>query len=85
MYSSYSDAVPCVQNLVPVFLLPSPRPFINGKVEEKTAGDGPSLATMFEDDRHLQGIIQSIKVGSLWLDMAMLYKLLYVMLGAKGV
>ena len=38
------------------------RPFINGKVEEKTAGDGPSLATMFEDDRHLQGIIQSIKV-----------------------
>ena len=38
------------------------RPFINGKVEEKTAGDGPSLATMFEDDRHLQGIIQNIKV-----------------------
>ena len=38
------------------------RPFINGKVEEKTAGDGPSLGTMFEDDRHLQGIIQSIKV-----------------------
>ena len=58
---------------MPVFLLPSPRPFINGKVEEKTAGDGPSLATMFEDDRHLQGIIQSIKVGSLWLDMAMLH------------
>jgi len=28
------------------------RHFINGKVEEKTAGDGPSLATMFEDDRH---------------------------------
>ena len=41
------------------------RPFINGKVEEKTAGDGPSLATMFEDDRHLQGIIQSIKVHGL--------------------
>lgn len=41
------------------------RPFINGKVEEKTAGDGPSLATMFEDDRHLQGIIQSIKVRNL--------------------
>ena len=39
------------------------RPFINGKVEEKTAGDGPSLATMFEDDRHLQGIIQRIKVN----------------------
>ena len=39
------------------------RPIINGKVEEKTAGEGPSLATMFEDDRHLQGIIQSIKVS----------------------
>lgn len=39
------------------------RPFINGKIEEKTAGDGPSLATMFEDDRHLQGIIQRIKVN----------------------
>ena len=43
-------------------LVLSHRPFINGKVEEKTAGDGPSLATMFEDDRHLQGIIQNIKV-----------------------
>lgn len=39
------------------------RPIINGKIEEKTAGDGPSLATMFEDDRHLQGIIQQIKVN----------------------
>ena len=45
-----------------LWLVLSPRPFINGKIEEKTAGDGPSLATMFEDDRHLQGIIQNIKV-----------------------
>lgn len=47
------------------------RPFINGKVEEKTAGDGPSLATMFEDDKHLQGIIQNIKVCGccIWLGL----------------
>lgn len=51
-------------------VLPSWRPFINGKVEEKTAGDGPSLATMFEDDRHLQGIIQSIKVCNLHCKLA---------------
>lgn len=38
------------------------RPIINGKVEEKTVGEGPSLATMFEDDRHLQGVIQNIRV-----------------------
>ncbi|XP_015770017.1 PREDICTED: dynein heavy chain 6, axonemal-like [Acropora digitifera] len=58
----FQDAVLSVHNLVPdpyfdVFT----QPFINGKIEEKTAGDGPSLATMFEDDRHLQGIIQRIK------------------------
>ena len=53
-------------------LVLSHRPFINGKVEEKTAGDGPSLATMFEDDRHLQGIIQNIKVcgiTEIWLPL----------------
>ena len=33
------------------------RPIINGKFEEKTAGDGPSLPSMFEDDKHLQGVI----------------------------
>lgn len=38
------------------------RPIINGKVEEKTVGEGPSLSTMFEDDRHLQKIIQRIRV-----------------------
>ncbi|XP_058967936.2 dynein axonemal heavy chain 6 [Pocillopora verrucosa] len=58
----FQDAVLSVQNLVPdQYFDAFTQPFINGKVEEKTAGDGPSLATMFEDDRHLQGIIQSIK------------------------
>ncbi len=39
------------------------RPIINNKFEEKTCGDGPSLATMFEDDKHLQTIIYSIRVS----------------------
>jgi dynein heavy chain len=37
------------------------RPIINNKFEEKSCGDGPSLSTMFEDDRHLQNIIQNIR------------------------
>lgn len=40
------------------------RPIINGKFEEKTAGDGPSLTAMFEDDKHLQGVIQSLRVST---------------------
>ena len=39
------------------------RPIINNKFEEKTCGDGPSLATMFEDDKHLQTIIHNIRVS----------------------
>jgi len=37
------------------------RPIINNKFEEKTCGEGPSLGTMFEDDKHLQTIIHSIR------------------------
>ncbi|XP_050800280.1 dynein axonemal heavy chain 6 isoform X6 [Gopherus flavomarginatus] len=37
------------------------RPIINNKIEEKTCGEGPSLSTMFKDDKHLQAIIQQIK------------------------
>ena len=29
------------------------RPIINGKMEEKTCGEGPSLISMFDDDTHL--------------------------------
>ena len=39
------------------------RPIINSKFEEKTCGDGPSLTTMFEDDKHLQNLISEIRVG----------------------
>ena len=38
------------------------RPIINGKFEEKTCGEGPSLSTMFDDDRHLQGLVNNIRV-----------------------
>ncbi len=37
------------------------RPIINGKVEEKTCGEGPGLSNMFDDDKHLQEIVSSIK------------------------
>ncbi|XP_033113100.1 dynein heavy chain 6, axonemal-like, partial [Anneissia japonica] len=51
-----------VANLVPdVYFDAFTRPIINGKLEEKTAGEGPSLMAMFEDDKHLQGVIQSIR------------------------
>ena len=40
------------------------RPIINIKFEDKTCGDGPSLSIMFEDDKHLQNIIHSIRVCS---------------------
>ena len=38
------------------------RPIINSKFEEKTCGDGPSLATMFDDDKYLQTLIHNIRV-----------------------
>ena len=34
---------------------------INGKVEEKTCGEGPSLNNMFDDDYHLRDVINNIK------------------------
>ena len=37
------------------------RPIINNKFEEKTCGEGPSLSTMFEDDKHMQSLIQNIR------------------------
>ena len=44
------------------------RPIINSKFEEKTCGEGPSLPTMFEDDKHLQGLIQNIRVRKSQID-----------------
>ncbi|KAG7458844.1 hypothetical protein MATL_G00224900 [Megalops atlanticus] len=37
------------------------QPIINGKVEEKICGDGPSVEAMLEEDKHLQAVIQNIK------------------------
>ena len=39
----------------------SNRPIINNPFDEKTCGEGPSLTTMFDDDRHLQGLIQNLR------------------------
>jgi len=38
------------------------RPMINNKFEEKSCGDGPSLATMFSDDKNMQLLIENIQV-----------------------
>ncbi|XP_062576931.1 dynein axonemal heavy chain 6-like isoform X2 [Saccostrea cucullata] len=49
----FQDAVLSVQNLVPDNYFDAfTHPIINNKFEEKTCGDGPSLSTMFEDDKH---------------------------------
>ncbi|ESO94694.1 hypothetical protein LOTGIDRAFT_144909 [Lottia gigantea] len=58
----FQDAVLSVQNLVPdAYFDAFTRPIINNKFEEKNVGDGPSLSTMFEDDKHLQTIIYNIR------------------------
>ncbi|XP_064645339.1 dynein axonemal heavy chain 6-like [Lineus longissimus] len=58
----FQEAVLSVENLVPdTYFDAFTRPIINNKFEEKSCGDGPSLSTMFEDDRHLQNIIQNIR------------------------
>ena len=58
----FQDTVLRVQNLVPDNYFDAfTRPIINNKFEEKTCGEGPSLATMFDDDKHLQGLIHNIR------------------------
>ncbi|XP_077994098.1 dynein axonemal heavy chain 6-like [Glandiceps talaboti] len=58
----FQDCVLSVANLVPdTYFDAFTRPIINNKFEEKTCGDGPSLASMFEDDKHLMGIVTNIK------------------------
>ena len=37
-------------------------PIINGKVEDRNVGEGPSLTMMFEDDKHLQYLSDKLKV-----------------------
>ncbi|XP_069482525.1 dynein axonemal heavy chain 6 [Ambystoma mexicanum] len=58
----FQETVLSVANLVPdTYFNAFTRPIINNKYEEKTCGEGPSLTAMFEDDKHLQTIIQQIK------------------------
>ncbi|XP_030047949.1 dynein axonemal heavy chain 6 [Microcaecilia unicolor] len=58
----FQETVLSVANLVPdSYFNAFTRPIINNKPEEKTCGEGPSLTTMFEDDKHLQFIIRQIK------------------------
>ena len=42
------------------------RPLINGQLEEKVCGDGPSLEDVFEDDSHLQELNNNIQVIYMW-------------------
>ncbi|EDV29711.1 uncharacterized protein TRIADDRAFT_18356 [Trichoplax adhaerens] len=59
---NFEDTVLSVPNLVSdEYFDPFTRPLINGKLEEKTCGEGPNLSTIFEDDRHLQGLIVNVK------------------------
>ncbi|CAM5115591.1 unnamed protein product [Eretmochelys imbricata] len=60
--NQFQATVLSVANLVPdQYFDAFTRPIINNKIEEKTCGEGPSLSTMFKDDKHLQAIIQQIK------------------------
>ncbi|XP_063150960.1 dynein axonemal heavy chain 6 [Candoia aspera] len=60
--SQFQATVLSVANLVPdQYFDAFTRPVINNKIEDKTCGEGPSLATMFKDDKHLQNIILKIK------------------------
>ncbi|MGH0158034.1 UNVERIFIED_CONTAM: hypothetical protein FKN15_035545 [Acipenser sinensis] len=58
----FQETVLSLANLVPDSYFDAfTQPTINNKTEEKTCGDGPSLASMFEDDKHLHSIVQEIK------------------------
>ncbi|KAM6471116.1 dynein axonemal heavy chain 6 [Liasis olivaceus] len=60
--SQFQTTVLSVANLVPdQYFDAFTCPVINNKIEEKTCGEGPSLAIMFKDDKHLQNIILQIK------------------------
>uniref|UniRef100_A0A5F8HIF6 Dynein axonemal heavy chain 6 n=1 Tax=Monodelphis domestica TaxID=13616 RepID=A0A5F8HIF6_MONDO len=64
-----ADAIQRFQHTVlsVINLVPDPyfdaftRPMINNKMEEKTCGDGPSLGSVFEDDKYLHSIIYQIR------------------------
>ena len=58
------DSVLSVENLVPdKYFDAFTSPKINDRYEEKTCGEGPQLQAMFDDDKHLRSIVESIKVS----------------------
>ncbi|KAE8631104.1 hypothetical protein XENTR_v10001083 [Xenopus tropicalis] len=60
--NQFQETVLSLPNLVPDSYFDAfTKPTINNKLEEKTCGDGPTLSTMFDDDKHLQTIISQIK------------------------
>ncbi|CAB4027440.1 dynein heavy chain 6, axonemal-like isoform X1, partial [Paramuricea clavata] len=60
--SHFQEAVLSVHNLVPdIYFQAFTSPIINGKVEDRNVGEGPSLTMMFEDDKHLQHLNEKLK------------------------
>ncbi|XP_028414460.1 dynein heavy chain 6, axonemal-like [Dendronephthya gigantea] len=60
--SHFQEAVLSVHNLVPdIYFQAFTSPIINGKVEDRNVGEGPSLTMMFEDDKHLQYLNDMLK------------------------
>ncbi|KAM5227834.1 dynein axonemal heavy chain 6 [Ctenodactylus gundi] len=58
----FQNTVLSVPNLVPDWYFDAfTSPYINNKREEKTCGSGPSLATVFDDDKNFHTIISQIK------------------------
>ena len=58
----FQECVLSVNNLVPdTYFDAFTRPIINNKFEDKTCGEGPSLGTMFDDDKHLNSLMQNIR------------------------
>ena len=59
----FQDSVLSVENLVPdKYFDAFTSPKINDRYEEKSCGEGPQLQAMFDDDKHLLSIIESVKV-----------------------
>nr|KAF6307771.1 dynein axonemal heavy chain 6 [Myotis myotis] len=60
--NQFQSTVLSVPNLVPdTYFDAFTRPYINNKLEEKTCGLGPSLSSVFDDDKNFHTIIFQIK------------------------
>ncbi|XP_075260085.1 dynein axonemal heavy chain 6-like isoform X4 [Convolutriloba macropyga] len=72
----FQDSVLSVENLVPdKYFDAFTSPKINDRYEEKTCGEGPQLQAMFDDDKHLRSIIESVKEAvTTAFDASFLYK-----------